>query len=88
MSANPDVLYEKLKALPPQRRAEVEDFMDFLARKEAQIAALDRLMAIAPAMEAAGLQPMTEEEIQSEIQAARAERRARAAAAQDPKDRA
>jgi len=87
MSANPDVLYEKLKALPPQRRAEVEDFMDFLARKEARPAALDRLLAIAPALEAAGLPPMTEDEIQAEIQAARAERRARAAATQPPKDR-
>lgn len=87
MSANPDVLYEKLKALPPQRRAEVEDFMDFLARKEARTAALDRLLAIAPALEAAGLPPMTEDEIQAEIQVARAERRARAAATQPPKDR-
>ncbi len=87
MSANPDVLYEKLKALPPQRRAEVEDFMDFLARKEARTAALDRLLAIAPALEAAGLPPMTEDEIQAEIQAARAERRARAAATQPPTDR-
>lgn len=87
MSANPDVLYEKLKALPPQRRAEVEDFMDFLARKEARTAALDRLLAIAPALEAAGLPPMTEDEIQAEIQVARAERRARVAATQPPKDR-
>jgi hypothetical protein len=87
MSANPDVLYEKLKALPPQRRAEVEDFMDFLARKEARAAALDRLLAIAPALEAAGVPPITEEEIQAEIQAARAERCARAAATQAPKDR-
>lgn len=87
MSANPDVLYEKLKALPPQRRAEVEDFMDFLARKEARAAALDRLLAIAPALEAAGMPPMSEEEIQAEIQAARAERRARTVATPDTKDR-
>jgi hypothetical protein len=87
MSADPDVLYEKLKALPPQRRAEVEDFIDFLARKEARAAALDRLLAVAPALEAAGVPPITEEEIQAEIQAARAERRARAAATQSPKER-
>jgi hypothetical protein len=86
MSATPDVLYEKLKALPPRRRAEVEDFMDFLARKEARNAALDRLLAITPALEAAGARPMTETEIEAEIQAARAERRARAPAAQEPKD--
>lgn len=87
MSANPDALYEKLKALPPQRRAEVEDFMDFLARKEARTAALDRLLAIAPALEAAGVPPMTEVEIAAEIQAARAERRARATATPGPTDR-
>jgi hypothetical protein len=87
MSADPDVLYEKLKALPPQRRAEVEDFIDFLARKEARAAALDRLLAVAPALEAAGVPPITEEEIQAEIQAARAERRSRAAATQSPKER-
>jgi hypothetical protein len=83
MSANPDVLYEKLKALPPQRRAEVEDFVDFLARKETRTASLDRLLAIAPALEAAGVPRMTEEEIAAEIKAYRAEKRARAA--QDPK---
>lgn len=83
MSTNPDALYEKLKTLPPQRRAEVEDFMDFLARKEARTAALDRLLAIAPALEAVGVPPMSEEEIQTEIQAARAERRVRAAATPD-----
>jgi len=29
------VLLEKLKALPPERRAEVEDFIDFLQNREA-----------------------------------------------------
>jgi len=28
------VLLEKLRALPPQRRAEVEDFIDFLQSRE------------------------------------------------------
>lgn len=84
MSAKPEVLFEKLKALPPQRLAEVEDFMDFLARKESRTAALDRLLAIAPALEAAGVPQMTEEEIAAEVKAVRAERRARQAA-QDPK---
>lgn len=75
MSASPDLLYEKLKALSPQRRAEVEDFMDFLARKEARSAAIDRLLMIAPALEAAGVQPITEDQIDAEIQASRTERR-------------
>jgi hypothetical protein len=35
MNARDDeVLIEKLKSLPPQRRAEVEDFVDFLKSRE------------------------------------------------------
>jgi len=35
MSARDDqVLIEKLKSLPPQRRAEVEDFVDFLRSRD------------------------------------------------------
>jgi hypothetical protein len=70
-------LMERLRSLPPQRQAEVEDFVEFLAGKEARRAALDRLLAVAPALEAAGVEPMSEEEIQAEIDAYRAERRAR-----------
>jgi hypothetical protein len=86
MSSNPDPLYEKLKALPPQRRAEVEDFLDFLVRKEARTAALDRLLAVVPALQAAGAPPMTESEVEAEIDAARSERRTNPAATQSPKD--
>ncbi len=71
-------LIEKLKRSPPQKLAEIEDFVDFVARKDARRAALDRLLAIAPALEAAGLAPMSEEEIAAEIAAVRAERPARA----------
>ncbi len=81
MSAIEATLIEKLKLLPPQKLAEVEDFVDFIARKEARRAAFDRLLAVAPALEAAGMPRMTEEEIAAEIAAARAERRAKAAAA-------
>ncbi len=73
------MLLEKLKALPPQQRAEVEDFVDFLTAKARKRAAIDRLLAIAPALEAAGVEPVSEEEIAAEIKAARAERRARKA---------
>jgi hypothetical protein len=31
------LLIEKLRALPPQRRAEVEDFIDFLQNREAEL---------------------------------------------------
>lgn len=77
MSSNEQVLFEKFKALPPQQRAEVEDFVDFLAAKTRKRAAFDRLLAIAPALEAVGVEPMSEDEIAAEIKAARTERRAR-----------
>ena len=34
MSTSEQVLIEKIKQLPPQRLAEVEDFVDFLHRRE------------------------------------------------------
>lgn len=70
-------LIEKIRGLSPQQVAEVEDFIEFLTGKARRRAALDRLLAIAPALEAAGAEPITEEEIATEINAARAERRAR-----------
>lgn len=73
-------LMSKIRALTPQQLAEVEDFVEFLAAKSRKNAAIDRLLAIAPALEAAGVPPMSEEEIAEEIHAARAERRARQAA--------
>jgi len=33
MSARLDLLYEKLKALPPERISQVEDFVDFLLQR-------------------------------------------------------
>jgi hypothetical protein len=77
MSIRDDALIEKLRALPADKRAEVEDFVEFLSAKSRRLAAIDRLLSIAPALEAAGVAPMTEEEIAAEIKAARAERRAR-----------
>lgn len=71
------VLITKIKALSPLQVAEVVDFVEFLAAKSAKRAALDRLLAIAPAIEAAGGATITEDEITAEVQAARAERRAR-----------
>jgi hypothetical protein len=80
---NAQALLEKIQALPPERLDEVEDFVDFLAAKTRRLAALDRLLAIAPALEAAGVPPMTEEEIQAEVDAVRAERRARSGGGAD-----
>lgn len=77
MSMTDQVLLETVKSLPAPQRAEVEDFVEFLAAKAKKRTAFDRLLAIAPALEAAGGAPMSEEEITAEIKSARAERRAR-----------
>jgi hypothetical protein len=37
---DPNTLIEKLKHLPPERRAEVEDFVDFLRTREEENALL------------------------------------------------
>jgi hypothetical protein len=74
-----EALIEKLKSLPPEQRAEVEDFVDFLkARKErARDAAAQRLGEAFAKLDALNASPLTPEEVQAEIDAARAERRAR-----------
>ncbi len=77
MSAIETKLLEKLKQLPPEKLTEVEDFVDFLASKSRREAAFDRLLAIAPALEGAGVEPMSEEEVTALIKEMRAERRAR-----------
>jgi hypothetical protein len=56
------------------------DFVEFLSAESARRAAFDRLLAIAPALEAAGFEPPSEDEIAAEVAAVRAERRARRAA--------
>jgi len=73
-------LISQLRTLAPQQVAEVVDFVEFLAAKVSKRAAWERLLAIAPALEAAGVQPVSEEEIAAEVMAARAERRLRLAA--------
>lgn len=70
-------LMEKIAALPAERVAEVEDFVDFLAQKDRRRAALDRLLALAPALRDAGAEPLTDADVLAEVEAARAERHAR-----------
>jgi hypothetical protein len=79
-AAAEQALISKIRTLSQQQLAEVEDFVEFLAAKSKKYAALDRLLAIAPALEAAGVEPMSEDEIAAEVKAARVERRARQAA--------
>ena len=84
MPSDAATLIAKIQALPADRLAEVEDFVDFVAAKTHRLAALDRLLAIAPALEAAGAPPMTDEDIAAELQAVRAARRSRSAGADRP----
>lgn len=72
-------LISKIRTLSSQQVAEVEDFVEFLAAKAKKRSALDRLLTIAPAVEAAGAAPTSEDEIAAEVKAARAERRAKSA---------
>jgi len=70
---------ERLKSLPTEQRAEFEDFVDFLRarRVRARDAAAQRLGDAFKKLDALDQVPPTAEEVQAEIDAARAERRAR-----------
>ena len=81
MPSDKQALIDKIQALPAEQIAEVEDFVDFLAGKTRRLEAIDRLLAIAPALEAAGAPRLTEEEIGAEVKAVRAARRTRGAGA-------
>lgn len=67
----PESLIAKIQSLPPERLAEVEDFVEFLAAKTRRQSALDRLLAVAPALSAAGSEPVGEDEILAEVAAVR-----------------
>jgi hypothetical protein len=79
MSANETALIEKIRQLPPEKLAEVEDFVDFVANKARRLAAFDRLLAVAPALAAAGVEPPSDDEVMDLVREVRAERRARRA---------
>ena len=74
-------LIKKIEALPAERVAEVENFVDFLAAKARRLSAFDRLLAIAPALEAAGAPAVTEDQVAAEVATVRAARRSRNAGA-------
>jgi hypothetical protein len=79
MPINAQALIAKIQALPAERIAEVDDFVEFLSAKTRRLEALDRLLAVAPALDAAGAAPLNEVEIQAEVDAVRAQRRSRQA---------
>jgi len=76
MTASKTTLLEKLQKLPPQRLAEVEDFVEFLTAREERAAAAQRLTRAFAKLDALNLPPLSEQEVDDEVQAARRERRA------------
>jgi hypothetical protein len=67
-------LLDKLDHLPPERVAEVENFVEFLANKERDKAFGD-FLAVADTVAKAGIPALTPEEIEAEIKTYRDERR-------------
>ena len=76
MAAIANTLIQKLRELPPQRLAEVEDFVEFLAVRETRAAAGVQLGESLTKLDALNLPQISDEEIEAEIQAARQERTA------------
>ncbi len=68
-------LIERLKKLPPGRVAEVVDFVDFLTAREDRMAAATRLGTTFAQIDAQGLPPLSDDEIEAEVQADRQDRR-------------
>ena len=79
MTALDRTLIQKLERLSAQRLAEVADFVEFLAAREARVQAGTRLGESLSRLDSVNVAPLSDEEIESEIQAARLERAARSA---------
>ena len=77
MAAVDQSLIRKLQKLPAERLAEVADFVEFLTAREAHAEAGARLGESLAKLDALNLPPISDEEIEAEIQAARRERTAR-----------
>ena len=67
-------LIQKLKKLPPNRLAEVVDFVEFLAAREEHSAAAQRLAESMVRLDALDLPPLSEDEVEAEVHAARRDR--------------
>jgi hypothetical protein len=76
MPSRTQTLIDKIAALPAEGVAKVEDFVEFLPAKTQRQAALERLLEIAPALEAAGAGAISEADIQAEVAAVRGTKRA------------
>lgn len=79
MAAIETSLIQKLQKLPPQRLAQVADFVEFLVAREERAAAGERLGESLAKLNALNLPSLSDDDIAAEIQAARQERAARRA---------
>ncbi len=68
-------LLERLKKLPPSRVAEVVDFVEFLASREERAAAAQRLTEGLARLDALKLPLVTDDEVETEVDAVRQDRR-------------
>ena len=75
MTAIESKLMERLKQLPPNRVAQVVDFVEFLTAREERAAAAQRLTEGLARLDALNLPLLSEDEIEEEIQASRQDRR-------------
>lgn len=76
MSASRKALIAKIEALPPEKVAEVDDFVEFLLSK-GRVLAMDSFLAVGEQIAKAGGRALTLEEVDAEIQAMRADARRR-----------
>ena len=76
MTALETQLLQRLKVLPPERVAEVVDFVEFLAAREQRGAAAQRLTDAMARLDALNFPPVSEDEIEDEVQAVRRARQA------------
>lgn len=76
MTALETQLMQRLKVLPPERIAEVVDFVEFLASRVQRAAAAQRLGNAMNRLDALNLPAISEDEVEEEVQAARRARQA------------
>ena len=62
---------QKVQALPPRRLAEVEAFVEFLAEREVRAVAAERLGESLAKLDSLNLPPISDDEVEAEIEAAR-----------------
>ena len=78
MTALESQLMQQLQKLPPNRVAEVADFVAFLASREERQAAVQRLREDMAKLDALGLPPITDDEVEAAVQESRRERQRQA----------